>query len=88
MKTIETTNKIPTTMTMTVNAVWNEDKNLWEVGIFEVHTGICAKTNEPLYTQRKSTMELCDECDEYVIPVAIMEHNGIDSGKVRFVEID
>ena len=30
MKTIETTNKIPTTMTMTVNAVWNEDKKVVE----------------------------------------------------------
>lgn len=88
MKQIELTEKIPTTMTMNVNAVYNEEKECWEVSVLEVGTAHAVKTNEPLYYQRESKMEIFDECDEYVIPIAILEHNGTDTTKIRFTHVD
>ena len=84
MRNFERTTKIPTTMTMTINAIWNEKEEKWEVSIFEIGTSICAKTNEPMYEQITTNIEIADECDEYVIPIAILEHNGIDTTKLRF----
>ena len=89
MKEIEMTTKIPDTMTMTVHAIWNEKTEKWEVSIAEV--GTVSKgglVREPLYYQRESNIDICDECDEFVIPIAIMEHNGIDTTKIRFTEIE
>jgi hypothetical protein len=86
MKHIELTEKIPSTMTMNVNAVYNEEKECWEVVILEVGTAKAVITNEPLYYQRETSIEICDECDEFVIPIAILEHNGINTHKLFFTE--
>lgn len=89
MKEVEMTTKIPDTMTMTISAIWNKEEEKWEVSIFEV--GTVSKEGlirEPMYWQRGSNIEICDECDEYVIPIAIMEHNGIDTTKIRFTEVE
>lgn len=88
MKHIELTEKIPATMTMSVNAVYNEEKECWEVTILEVGTAHSIKNNEPLYYQRESKMEIFDECDEYVVPVAMLEHNGFDTTKIRFTTVE
>ena len=75
MKHIELTEKIPATMTVVANAVFNEDKNVWEVSIFESAT--CRSLhNEPLYYQNSQTIEIA-ECDELVIPFALLETSGI-----------
>lgn len=89
MKEVEMTTKIPSTMTMTINAIWNKETETWEVSILEI--GTVSKeglVSEPLYYQKTSDIDICDECDEYVIPIAIMEHYGIDTTKIRFVEVE
>lgn len=88
MKEIEITTKIPTTMTMNIIAIYNDEKKYWEVTIQEIGTDKIAKTNEPAYYQRETQINICDECDGYVIPVAILEHNGIDTTKIRFAAAD
>lgn len=89
MKEVEMTTKIPSTITMTVNAIWNEEEEKWEVSVFE--TGTVSKggmVRNPLYYQRTSNINICDECDEYITPIAILEHNGIDTTKIRFTEVE
>lgn len=86
MKQIDLTEKIPTTMTMYVNAVYNEEKECWEVTVLEVGTAHSIKNNEHLYYQTESKVEISDECDEFVVPIAILEHNGFDTSRLRFVE--
>lgn len=88
MKEIEMTTKIPTVMAMSIIATYNNEKEYWEVTIQEVGTAKIAKTNEPGYYQRETQINIYDECDEYVIPVAILEHNGIDTAKIRFAAAD
>ena len=63
-------------------AVWNKEKNVWEV---IVKQKITARNlyNKYFTTKTKSkTIEVC-ECDEFVIPWAILEDNGIDTKTIN-----
>lgn len=82
MKNIERTVNIPVTMTVIANAVWNENKCLWEVSVSQFATNYSAKTQEPIYEQSENSYEIA-ECDEFVIPYAILTDNGIDINKIN-----
>ena len=59
-------------------AVWNKEKNVWEV---VVKQKITARNFYDKYftTKTKSKVININECDEFVIPWAILEDNGIDT---------
>ena len=59
-------------------AVWNKEKNVWEV---VVKQKITARNFYDKYftTKTKSKVIKVNECDEFVIPWAILEDNGIDT---------
>ena len=77
MKNIELTNEIPSTMSINANAIWNQEKEIWEVSVFEISTSHNYK-GEPLYSQRIENFEI-KECDEFVLPCAILVMNGLNS---------
>lgn len=60
-------------------AVWNEEKRTWEVTIkqkFQAENCITGK----LFTKHWTTKNIeISECDEFVIPWAILEDNGINT---------
>ena len=58
-------------MTATATAIWNDEKGYWEVEIFQTYDNGFTETDE-----RHNTVNVCD-CDELVIPEAILEANGI-----------
>lgn len=59
-------------------AVWNEEKGAWEV---IVKQKITARNLDNKYftTKTKSQIITVEECDEFVIPWAILEDNGINT---------
>ena len=78
MKRIELTDNIPDMMSTNVNAVYSEEKKLWEVTVSSISIGTCAKTGKPLYFQDTETFEI-KQCDEFVIPWAVLKFNGINT---------
>ena len=68
------------TMTIMAKAVWNESKGAWECDIVAVDRFENVKGEQAEQTR---TLK-CDieACDEFVLPMAILECNGIDSDEV------
>lgn len=81
MKTINETYELPTMISLNANAIWNNEKAVWEVTISQIALDKEARTNEPLYYQGTQTFEIV-ECDEFVIPWAILQMNGINTNKI------
>lgn len=77
MKEIKT-GKIQSTITVIANAVWNDDKGKWEVELHQIttHDEGCTFGQGATMQQHTSHYEL-EVCDEFVIPCAILEDNGI-----------
>lgn len=63
-------------------AVWNKEKHVWEV---IVKQKITARNLYDKYftTKTKSKVIEVDECDEFVIPWAILEDNGINTKTIN-----
>lgn len=75
--------KIQSTITVIANAVWNDKKGLWEVEIHQIntHDESCTFGQGATMEQHTSNFEI-KECDEFVIPMAIMKDNGIDTDEL------
>ena len=73
------------TMTIEAKAVWNEDKGKWECDILAVDRVVDLKGEQ--WEQTRTLKCDIEACDEFVLPMAILECNGIDSDKVmkRFI---
>ena len=67
-------------MTVTAKAIWNENKGKWECDILAIDRGIDVKGEQ---VEQTRTLK-CDieTCDEFVLPMAILECNGISSEEV------
>lgn len=63
-------------------AVWNEEKGVWEVIVKQKNI---ARNFDNKYftTKTKSQIITVEECDEFVIPWAILEDNGIDTKMIN-----
>ena len=59
-----------TKMTATATAIWNDEKGYWEVEIFQTYD------DGEVSDERYDIVKVCD-CDEAVIPEAILSANGI-----------
>lgn len=64
------------TMTVNATAIWNEEKGTWEC---------CVKTLDHYQnlqgqwrTQKRIYHNKISACDEFVLPYAILDSNGID----------
>lgn len=82
MKEIKT-DKIQSTITVIANAVWNDEKGLWEVEIHQIstHDESCTFGQGATMEQHTSNFEI-EECNELVIPMAILKDNGIDTDEL------
>lgn len=67
---------------ISAKAIWNEEKKIWEV---VVKQKITARSFYDKYftTKTKSKIIEVDECDEFVIPWAVLEDNGIDTKEIN-----
>lgn len=79
MKEIELTTNKPTTMTIFANAVYDTEKKQWEVIVQQMGTNTNVKDGKPTYFQSCNKFFIKDQCDELVIPIAILEDNGINA---------
>ena len=73
------TNEIKSTITVFAKAVWNEIKGAWDVEVHQMatHDETCTFGQGATMEQSTNHYEI-KECDEFVIPVAILKNNGID----------
>ena len=67
----------PRVMTVTAQAVWNEEKGLWEVAILHNETRYSCFGEKYDFVQTTHYIEVKD-CDEFVISDALLAANGID----------
>lgn len=72
------------TMKVKAKAVWNKDKELWEVVIKQEETAFVYPRGKWVKKFRNHTAkyEIDDCCDEYVIPWAILQDNGINTNAI------
>ena len=67
-------------MTVNAEAVWNEEKCKWECKVSTVDKYENVK-GEPCEETRTIKCDI-EACDELVLPMAILECNGISADKV------
>ena len=65
-------------MTATVKAVWNGES--WDCVVKTYDKSPVAIPKGKFRLRRKSKVTQLQLCDEWVIPMAILEHNGFDIG--------
>ena len=75
--------KIQSTITVIANAVWNDEKELWEVEVHQIstHDEDCTFGQGATMEQHTSNFEI-KMCDELIIPMAILKDNGIDTDEL------
>lgn len=67
------------TMKVNAEAVWNEEKGKWEVTVHLVNENfVSLKDGEPCSLAISEKVEVVC-CDEFVIPMAILEAEGLDT---------
>ena len=71
------------TMQVKAKAVYNEDKGIWEVKISQKEFAKTFPSNKwKKFRTTNNTFEI-SECDEFVIPWAILEDNGINTSLIN-----
>ena len=63
-----------------VIATWNKDKKAWECRIKQKET--VRMLDGKMETIKSKSLETIKECNEFIVPVALLEHNGIDTKKI------
>lgn len=68
---------------MTVNAVaiWNEKEGYWDVSVLSTYDGI--NFNGIPCSEARASEHTISDCDEYVFPWAILQHNGINTDYIN-----
>ena len=70
------------TMKIKAIAIYNEKKQQWEVKIKSKDTFFNYIDNKWHKNKRKSKVNINYACDEFVIPMAILEHNGFNAKQI------
>lgn len=66
----------PTKMTVNAVAVWDEHEQQWCVSVLSTYEG--ASIHGVPMVETNASVQRVAECDEVVIPWAILHHNGIN----------
>ena len=62
-----------------VIAIWNKDKQAWECKIKQKET--VRMIDGKMENIKSQSLQTIKECNEFIVPVALLEHNGIDTKK-------
>ena len=63
-----------------VIAIWNKDKQAWECKIKQKET--VRMIDGKMENIKSQSLQTIKECNEFVIPIALLEHNGINTKKL------
>ena len=71
------------TMQVKAKAIYNEEKGVWEVQIKQKEFSKVFPSGKWERFRTTCNNYEIQECDEFVIPWAILENNGIDTKKIN-----
>lgn len=71
----------PTMMNINAQAIWSEEKKCWEVSL--ISTQASTTLNGKYIVFQDTYSADVDICNEYVIPVAIMDMFGVDVSEMN-----
>lgn len=63
-----------------VIAIWNTEKKVWECKVKQKE--ICQTLDNKWRIFKNKEQKIVDECDEFVIPWAVLECNGINTKSI------